>query len=155
MGRFNLTEISIPHWKGVEVDCEVSLALLREDLGVNREFFVENDAKSFADMTARFYRAEAYWTPISYRARSMVIAASFEWTVTWTLQRRVGPGVFRKMRDLEGGYSWEREANDVVFELHVDRRYRKLLTVGGGNPDEAAQNWDAVAQAVRRTGRNG
>ena len=100
-------------------------------------------------MVKRFRDAVPFETPLCFRVRSITVAAPFEWTVTWALGRRVGAGVFRHMKDLVGGYPWEREANDVLFELHVDKQYRKLLTVGGSNPDEAAQNWGKVATAMR------
>ena len=102
MSRFTLRAVKLPNWVGAEVDCEVSLKLLREDLCVTRDFFSDNDAVSFEDMVKRFRKAVPFEFPLYYRVRSIVIAASYEWTVTWALGRRVGPGVFCRMKDLEG-----------------------------------------------------
>jgi len=58
-----------------------------------------------------------------------LLAASFEWIATWPFRRQVGPGKFARMADLEGEYPWDVEANDTIFQLHIDRKYRRLLSV--------------------------
>ena len=143
----------LPHWGGVTVEAEPGLHLLREDLCVTRNFWDDNAPSSIADLVQRFEAAEHFYYPLGFSVRSIVLAASFEWIATWPFRRQVGPGKFARMADLEGAYPWDVEANDTIFQLHIDREYRRLLSVGGASPDEAADNWRHVASSLRKLSR--
>ena len=140
----------LPHWGGVTVEAEPRLHLLREDLCVTQNFWDDNAPSSISDLVKRFEAEKPFDYPLGFSVRSIVLAASFQWIATWPFRRQFGPGKFARMEDLEGGYPWDVEANDTIFKLHIDRKYRRLLSVGGGSPDEAADNWRHVASSLRK-----
>ena len=140
----------LPHWGGVTVEAEPGLHLLREDLCVTQNFWDDNAPSSISDLVKRFEAEKPFDYPLGFSVRSIVLAASFQWIATWPFRRQVGPGKFARMEDLEGGYPWDVEANDTIFKLHIDRKYRRLLSVGGASPDEAADNWRHVASSLRK-----
>lgn len=50
-----------------------------------------------------------------------------------------------KDRQIRGGvYPWDRKSDDTVFEIYLDEREDKRLSVGGRHKEEAKSNWNIL-----------